>query len=81
MALGTPVVSTTLGAAGIDVRDGETALVADDPAEFAERVVRLLKEPGLRQKIAANARLHVARNFGWDRSVRALNTVLEKVTG
>jgi len=79
MALGTPVVSTTLGAAGIGVKHGETALIADGPDEFAECVLQLLKAPELREKIVRNARDYVAANFGWERSVEAMERVLQSV--
>ena len=41
-----PVVSTTLGAEGLDVEDGVHVLLADDPDEFAAAIVRLLGDPG-----------------------------------
>ena len=37
-----PVVSTSLGAEGLDVEDGVHLLIADDPEQFAAAVVRLL---------------------------------------
>lgn len=79
MALGVPVVSTTLGAAGIGVKHQETALIADDPNEFAGCVLQLIKTPKLREKIARNAREYVATNFGWERSVEAMEHVLQSV--
>lgn len=42
-AYGLPVVSTTIGAEGLDVVDGETILIADDPNEFADHVVYLFE--------------------------------------
>ena len=53
-----PVVSTTLGAEGLDVEDGVHLLLADDPAAFAAAAVRLLGDPGLRVRLteAAEAR-------------------------
>ena len=53
-----PVVSTTLGAEGLDVEDGVHLLLADDPEEFAAATVRLLGDPGLRVRLteAAEAR-------------------------
>ena len=53
-----PVVSTTLGAEGLDVSDGEHLLLADDPEEFAAATVRLLGDPQLRVRLteAAQAR-------------------------
>jgi polysaccharide biosynthesis protein PslH len=42
LAVGTPVVSTTRGMAGLALRGGEDLLVADEPADFADRVIQLL---------------------------------------
>ena len=53
-----PVVSTTLGAEGLDVEDGVHLLLADDPNELAAAVVHLLGDAGLRVRLteAAEAR-------------------------
>jgi glycosyltransferase involved in cell wall biosynthesis len=53
-----PVVSTSLGAEGLDVEDGVHLLVADDPEQFAAATVRLLEDGGLRARLteAAEAR-------------------------
>jgi glycosyltransferase involved in cell wall biosynthesis len=66
MALGRPVVSTTVGCAGLDVVNGEHLLIADTAAEFAEATVRLLTDRALRSRIAASARALVARRYDWD---------------
>ena len=60
---GTPTVSTTIGVEGLDLRDGEHVLVADDPAEFAAAITRLLKEKPLWQQLAAQGRKHVLKAF------------------
>ncbi len=59
---GTPVVSTTVGVEGLDLRDHEHVLVADDPAAFAEAVGRLLRDEALWQRLASAgaARLRAA---------------------
>lgn len=53
-----PVVSTTLGAEGLDVEAGVHLRLADDAEEFAAATVRLLRDPGLRERLteAAEAR-------------------------
>jgi glycosyltransferase involved in cell wall biosynthesis len=66
MALGRPVVSTTLGCEGLSVTDGDHLLIADSPRQFAEKTVRLLSDRALRQRIAANARRLVANHYDWD---------------
>jgi glycosyltransferase involved in cell wall biosynthesis len=55
MALGTPVVATSKGAEGLDAKHGEHLLIADSPEAFAEAVIRLLQEPGLRRRLADRA--------------------------
>lgn len=53
-AAGVPVVSTTLGAEGLDVRDGEHLLIADRPDDFADACVRLARDEALRVRLVAN---------------------------
>jgi glycosyltransferase involved in cell wall biosynthesis len=65
MALGTPVVSTAKGTEGLAVTPEQDILVADDPAEFAGQVLRVLREPGLRAHLAANARHLVEQHYDW----------------
>lgn len=55
MALHTPVVATSKGAEGLDVRDGEQLLLGDTPQEFAAQVLRLLDDPALCQRLAGDA--------------------------
>ncbi len=51
MALGRPVVSTTIGCEGLEVVDGEHLFIADTPEQFAEKTVRLLRDRQLYQHI------------------------------
>jgi glycosyltransferase involved in cell wall biosynthesis len=51
-ARGCPVVMTSAANDGIGAEDGAQALIADDPADFAERMARLLAEPGLSRCLA-----------------------------
>jgi glycosyltransferase involved in cell wall biosynthesis len=50
-----PVVSTSLGAEGLDITDGVHLLIADAPNEFAAAIVRLLNDAGLRQRLTKEA--------------------------
>ena len=50
-----PVVSTTLGAEGLEVEDDVHLLLADEPAAFAAATVRLLGDPRLRQRLTQAA--------------------------
>ena len=69
MAAGVPVVSTAIGAEGLDYTDGEDILIADSPAQFADACARILAGPALAARLAANARHLVASRFSWDRVV------------
>ena len=63
MAMGCPVVSTSLGVEGLDLRPDVHYLVADTPQAFAEAVRRLLVDPGLRRRISEAARRLVERHY------------------
>lgn len=51
-----PVVSTTTGAGGLEIADGENILLADEPQAFAEACVRLLRDPVLAARLVAGGR-------------------------
>jgi glycosyltransferase involved in cell wall biosynthesis len=65
MALGTPVISTTKGAEGLDVVPDQHILIADTPGDFADKTVRLLSDSELRSKLANNAALLVKEKYNW----------------
>ena len=79
MALGTPVVSTSKGAEGLEVTPGEDILIADEPTEFADAVLRLLDDPALRAKLAANGRRLVRERYGWEQIGKKLDQLLHQV--
>jgi glycosyltransferase involved in cell wall biosynthesis len=64
-AMGKAVVSTTVGCEGLAARDGENILVRDEPAAFADAVVRVLTEPDLRVRLEANARRTAEACYAW----------------
>lgn len=74
-AWGIPIVSTTVGCAGIPVHPGEDILIADTAEEFAAAVVRLLREPALGARLAANGRRYVEAAFDWRVACRPLDEV------
>lgn len=57
------VVSTTLGAEGLDVADGKQIRIADDPAAFAAAVAELLNDDGSRTELATAARRLVVEHY------------------
>ena len=66
MAAKIPVVSTSLGAEGLDIRDGENIAIADSPEEFAEQCLALLDDPGARERMARNAWEMIAACYSWE---------------
>ncbi len=65
MALGCPVVSTSIGVEGLPVQCGEHFLGGDDPIELAAKLVQLVGDPLLRVRLAARARSYVEENFSY----------------
>ena len=65
MAMGRPVVSTSLGIEGLDVTDGENFLQADNAAAFAHAILSLLDDAALRHRIATAARGLTEQRFSW----------------
>jgi len=65
MACGLPVVSTSMGADGIDVLDGEHLLLADEDHAFAAAIARLLGDEALRRSLMAAARARVLESYAW----------------
>ena len=65
MAMGMPLVSTTIGCEGLDVTPGEHLVVADTPASFAAATLALLADPGHRAELGRAARALVERRYAW----------------
>lgn len=54
LACDLPIVSTTLGAQGVQVKHGESIMIADNPCDFAQAIVTLLHNPKMRKTLARN---------------------------
>ena len=79
MASGVPVVSTTLGAEGISIQQGENGFFADKPRIMAQAIDLLLSDPLLHANVAKRAREMVVDRFSWGRGIDLLETVLHEV--
>lgn len=64
-AVGTPVVSTTLGAEGLECEPGRDLWIADEPEAFAEKVIELLENPCLARETGANGRRRFEAAYTW----------------
>ena len=79
MAMGKAIVSTTLGAEGIEAVPGRDLLVEDQPAAFAKAVHRLLAEPGLAARIGQSARQLAVERYGWSEAARVLEGFYHRI--
>lgn len=80
MASRLPIVTTTIGAQGIGVENGEDVLVRDQPQEIADAIVQLFKNPTLANKLAKNARRLAEKEFSWEVVGKRLEHVYEEAT-
>jgi sugar transferase (PEP-CTERM/EpsH1 system associated) len=76
MAMGQPVVSTTVGAEGLPVVSGEHAIIADGPRAFADAVLSLLRDSKRRQALGAAARKLVVEQYDWSVAAGVLDAAL-----
>jgi polysaccharide biosynthesis protein PslH len=79
MAMGKAIVSTRVGAEGINLVDGQSALIADSPEDFAAAVVRLLTDRSLRARLGAAARRVAEQEYGWRATGQSLLDVYEEL--
>jgi sugar transferase (PEP-CTERM/EpsH1 system associated) len=65
MAMAKPVVSTTIGAEGLPVTDGQDVVIADAPGAFADATVSLLRDASRRARLERAARDLVVERYDW----------------
>ncbi|HOW26985.1 MAG TPA: glycosyltransferase [Elusimicrobiota bacterium] len=84
MAVGVPVVTTPVGAWGLDVEPGRDLLVGRTPQEFADETVRLIFDRELRKQLIRRGRQLVVQNYSWHNLADQLDgfyrSILEKKT-
>jgi len=79
MAMGRPIVSTTLGAEGIEAVHDRSILIADEPATFAGSVIRLLDDPVLAARLGRSARELAVERYSWPAAARRLEQFLGEI--
>jgi len=79
MALGKAIVTTRVGAEGIELEPGRDALFADDADGFARAVVRLMKRPEEIERLGAAARKVAELRYGWTAIGRAMLPAYERL--
>jgi glycosyltransferase involved in cell wall biosynthesis len=78
-AWGLPIVSTSIGAEGIDIETGENILIGDTPEALAEAVVRVLRDPALGERLRTQGRAWVESHYNWRNAYRAWDEVYAKL--
>jgi hypothetical protein len=78
LAMGVPVVCSTLASCGVNAQAGEYVQVADTPQEYVEALASLLLNPERRRKLAAAGRAHVVEWHNRAASMRLLDQVIER---
>jgi glycosyltransferase involved in cell wall biosynthesis len=77
MAMGKAVISTSIGAEGLDVKNGRDLILADDAATFSEATILLLKDAGLRRRYEQVA-AQLAAQYDWSKIAQRFVEVLQE---
>jgi len=80
MAMGIPIVTTTIGSRGIEAIENQDLLVADTPNNFANHVNMLLDDWELRRSIGNSGRKLIEEKYNWQILGKQLNEVYFKIT-
>ncbi|WP_175735074.1 glycosyltransferase [Burkholderia ambifaria] len=72
MALGLPVITTSLGHEGLGAQSGRDLLIADTPEEFVDRIEQLVADEAAAVEMTARARAFVEHEHGWERMLAPL---------
>lgn len=70
----TPVVSTTIGAQGLDLKHDFDILYADNPQDFVTQTARALRDANLRAKLEVNGRASAESRLSWKKLGADLST-------
>jgi glycosyltransferase involved in cell wall biosynthesis len=79
MAMGRPVISTTLGAEGLDVTPEENILIADTPDQFVNHILRLLASPETASRLGTAGRRLVVQKYDWPLCLRRLESLYDRL--
>lgn len=81
MAMEKAIVSTTIGAEGLPVKDGAELLLADTADFFAESVVTVLNDKELARSLGSQAATTVRQQFGWEKVAQRFGKLCEDTLG
>lgn len=76
MAVGTPVVSTSIGLEGINATPDKEIMVGDLPEIFAKRVLDFMRDSSLRKSVSTTGRMLVEKHYSWEKVLEKLNFLI-----
>ena len=79
LAMGMPIISTTIGCEGINVTPEKDIIIANEPEEFIQQTVRILNDPALRGDLSKNARKNAVDVYSWKVIGRKLNNIYSSI--
>lgn len=77
MAMGKAIVSTSLGAEGFPVADGQELILADESAAFAQKTLYLLHNPIRRAELGRSGQAFAQTNYDWQVLVPRLERIYQ----
>jgi glycosyltransferase involved in cell wall biosynthesis len=81
LSYGLPVVTTNIGAEGMSLRDGEEALIADSPRDFAAAVLRAYRDEALWRRLSECGYAHVRQHFSPEAVGQVINDSIKEALG
>jgi polysaccharide biosynthesis protein PslH len=80
MSMARAVVSTTVGAEGLPVTPGRDVLIADEPEQFAQAVIHMIRDVNVRREIETAARRLVVEKYDWAAVTADFESALQRLT-
>lgn len=80
MSMGNPVVSTSIGAEGLQLVHGKDLLIADTETEFSEAIIELLRHPAKFDEMRVQARTLVEQQYDWEKVGKKINQALKGIS-
>ena len=78
MAMGVPVVTSTIAAGGVDAESVKHFLVADTPEEYAQSILRIVESPEERERLASAGRQRMLSHHAWPHSMARLDQIIDR---
>jgi glycosyltransferase involved in cell wall biosynthesis len=79
MAMQKATVATSISIDGLDLAENRDVLLADDPQDFADKVVRLLTDPMAAHQLGANGLARVQAQYSWGAMGKVLETAIQSI--